>query len=85
VSELQKVAYPAVFHFRVVVEPGALALDELAVVLAGRKVTEPLAASRASAGGRYLAYSVSVEIQSREELDAFDAAVKQVSGVRMVL
>ena len=84
-SASAKVEYPATFHFRVIVEPGAFVESELAAMLAAYKVTEPLAASRASSAGRYQAYSVSVEIQSQDELHAFDAALKQVSGVRMVL
>ena len=80
-----KVEYPAIFHFRVIVEPGAFNRTELDAALAAYKVTAPLAVSRASSAGRYQAYSVSVEIQSQEALHVFDAALKQVPGVRMVL
>lgn len=80
----QSVTYPAEFHFRIIVEAAA---DEtaLGVMLAAYQVTTPLTASQASSAGRYRAYSVSVEIRSQAELHAFDAAVKQVPGVRMVL
>ena len=80
-----KVEYPATFHFRVIAEPGAFDKAGMDAALAAYKVTEPLAASRASSAGRYQAYSVSVEIQSQEALHVLDAALKQVPGVRMVL
>ena len=81
----QEVAYPAVFHFRIIVEVGAAAESVLEVAVAAYKITQPLTSSQASAAGRYQAYSVSVEMQSRAELYAFDAAVKSVPGVRMLL
>lgn len=81
----QEVAYPAVFHFRIIVEVGAAAESVLEVAVAAYKITQPLTSSQASAAGRYQAYSVSVEMQSRDELYAFDAAVKSVPGVRMLL
>ena len=81
----QEVAYPALFHFRIITEVQSFAEPDLVKLLEAYTVTAPLSASRASSAGRYHAYSVSVEIQSQAELHAFDAALKRVSGVRMVL
>lgn len=81
----REVVYPAEFHFRVIVEVASFAEAELVAVVAGYKETAPLSASRASAAGRYHAYSVSVAFGSQAELHAFDAALKRVPGVRMVL
>ena len=81
----QAVAYPAQFHFRIIVEAAAAPEAALGIVLAAYRVTVPLTASQVSSSGRYQAYSVSVEIQSQAELHAFDGAVKQVPGVRMLL
>ncbi len=81
----QQVEYPAIFHFRVIVEASACAEKGLAEVLTVYRVVEPLAASRASSHGRYHAYSVSVELQRPDDLRALDAALKRVPGVRMVL
>ena len=81
----QALSYPAEFHFRIIVDAVSAAETALATLLAAYRVTAPLATSRASAGGRYHAYSVSVEIQSQAELSAFDEAVKRVPGVRMML
>ncbi len=79
------VAYPAEFHFRIIVEADAAAETALGLFLAAYHVTAPLTASKVSTAGRYQAYSVSVEIQSQAELHAFDGAVKRVPGVRMLL
>jgi len=81
----QEVAYPAEFHFRILTESESAAEAALAAAVASYQVTVPLAFSRGSSGGRYHAYSVSVNIRNREELLAFDVTVKQVPGVRMVL
>jgi putative lipoic acid-binding regulatory protein len=84
-SAPKQVEYPATFHFRVIVEPQTFDETALAALLAAYRVVEPLAVSQASSAGRYRAYSVSVEIESQAALHAFDAALKSVPGVRMVL
>lgn len=77
--------YPAEFHFRIIVD--AQRADEAALgsALTEYSVTAPLAVSRHSSGGHYLAFSLSVSIANREELDALHATLKKVPGVRMVL
>ncbi len=81
----REAVYPAEFHFRILTEAESAAEAALGAALAPYRVTVPLAFSRGSSGGRYRAYSVSVQIVSREELQALEAAVKRVPGVRMVL
>ena len=82
----QELVYPAEFSFRIIVDAAAIEVEAaLCAAVSAYTVTTPLTASRASSAGRYLAYGVSVEIQSQSELHAFDAAVKRVPGVRMLL
>ena len=81
----QEVVYPALFHFRIITEADVYVKEELEAFMAAYKVAAPLAALRVSSAGRYHAYSVSVEMGSLAEMRAFDAAVKRVRGVRMVL
>ena len=81
----QELAYPAQFHFRVIADSGADIAPALAEAAGAYQVTAPLALSRASSGGRYTAYGISVLMQSREEMEAFDAAVRKIPGVRMLL
>lgn len=79
--------YPSEFHFRIIVD--AQQADACAPLLeeaaASYRVTAPLAVSRHSSAGRYLAYSLSVRLESRDELEALDAAIKRVPGVRLLL
>lgn len=80
-----ELVYPAEFHFRIIVEVESCVEQRLAMAVTNFRVTAPLAASRHSAGGRYLAYGLSVLVASREEQQALVDAVKGVPGVRMVL
>ena len=77
--------YPAQFHFRIITDSDASIELVLAEALGAYQVTSPLTHSRASSGGRYAAYSVSILMQSREEAEAFGVAVKKIPGVRMLL
>lgn len=81
----QQVEYPATFHLRVIAEASAGVETGLAAALTACQVVEPLSSSRVSSQGRYHAYSVSVVMQTPDELRALDAAFKRVPGVRMVL
>ncbi|MDD3544857.1 MAG: DUF493 domain-containing protein [Kiritimatiellae bacterium] len=85
VDKAQGLEYPATFHFRIITEPPGFVEAEVIALLAAFKVVVPLKPSRGSSGGRYRAYSVSVEMRSREEMHGFDASLKKVRGVRMVL
>jgi putative lipoic acid-binding regulatory protein len=81
----QGVEYPVVFHYRVITDSDADAEPALAQAVGAYQVASPLTLSRASSGGRYTAYSVSIVMQSCEEAEAFDAAIKKIPGVRMLL
>ncbi len=78
-------AYPAEYHMRVIVEAASDAEGALCAVVSAFRVTAPLRPSNTSSGGRYRAFGVSVAFNDRTEHEAFDAAVKRVSGVRMIL
>lgn len=80
-----EVSYPAEFHFRIIAEAQMAAGSKLREAVAGYRVTAPLTASRQSTAGRYEAFSLSVMIQDRDELNELDAAMKKVPGVRLVL
>ena len=80
-----EVAYPAEFHFRIIVEKCVAVFSLLEAAVGGHKVTSPLSACRVSSNGRYRSFSLSVMICDRDELTALDAKLKKVPGVRMVL
>ena len=56
-----------------------------AVVFAGFELVEPVAESRASSGGKYVAYSLSVRLKDRGEMARLDAAIAGVPGLKMCL
>ena len=77
--------YPAVLHFRIIVEEQACEEAKLSAAVAGYCVKAPLAAARQSSGGRYQDYSLSVLLASRDEQAALVEGIKKVPGVRLVL
>ena len=50
-----------------------------------KTLVEPVAESRASAGGKYVSYSLSVRLKDREEMARLDAAIAGVPGLKMCL
>ena len=77
--------FPVVAHQRLIVE--AAKRDDAATkaVFAGFDLVEPVTESRASVGGKYVAFALSVRLKDREEMARFDAAVATVSGLKMCL
>ena len=77
--------FPVVAHQRLIVE--AAKRDDAATkaAFAGFDLVEPVTESRASAGGKYVAFALSVRLKDREEMSRFDAAVATVPGLKMCL
>jgi putative lipoic acid-binding regulatory protein len=84
-SPAVEVVYPACFHFRIITDTEAQAEQALQQAVTPFDVTAPLVAARASSAGHYTAFSVSIMMRSRQEMETFDAAIKNVPGVRIVL
>ena len=82
--------FPVVAHHRLILlRQGCGELfcdaDKLNAVFAGFELVEPVAESRASAGGKYVSYSLSVRLKDREEMARLDAAIASVPGLKMCL
>lgn len=77
--------FPVVAHQRLIVE--AAKRDDAATkaAFAGFDLVEPVTESRASAGGKYVAFALSVRLKDREEIARFDATVATVPGLKMCL
>ena len=77
--------FPVVAHQRLIID--AAKRDDAATkaAFADFDLVEPVAESRASSGGKYVAYAVSVRLADRAEMARFDAAVATVPGLRMCL
>lgn len=77
--------YPAVHHFKVIVDSAAFQEAALHTELANHDVRKPLARGRASSGGKYTTYEVSIHFVDRASHHRFDAAVKAIAGVKILL
>ena len=86
----EMLVFPVVAHHRLILlrqgSGGRVCdADELNAVFAGFELVEPVAASRASSGGKYVSYSLSVRLKDREEMARLDAAIASVPGLKMCL
>ncbi len=77
--------YPAECHFRIIVVGDFQGEAQLQQVLARSEVTAALQPGKASSGGKFRSWQVSVRVQDREELVRLDRELRAVDGVRMVL
>lgn len=77
--------FPVVAHQRLIVD--AARRDDAATraAFAGFDLVEPVKESRASSGGKYVSFAVSVRLSDREEMARFDAAIAKVPGLKMCL
>ena len=84
-SDSVELKFPVMAHHRLIVD--AARRDEVAMkaAFAGFELVEPVAESRASAGGKYVSYSLSVRLKDREEMSRLDAAIASVPGLKMCL
>ena len=77
--------FPVVAHHRLIVDAARRDDAATAAVFAGFELVEPVAESRASAGGKYVSYSLSARLKDREEMARLDAAIASVPGLKMCL
>ena len=77
--------FPVVAHHRLVIETAKLDEAATQAAFAGFDLVEPVARSRASAGGKYVAYAVAVRLRDRDEMARVDAAIASVPGLKMCL
>ena len=84
-SDSVELKFPVVAHHRLIVD--AARRDEAAMksAFAGFELVEPVVESRASSGGKYVSYSLSVRLKDREEMVRLDAAIAGVPGLKMCL
>ena len=78
-------AYPAVHHIGIVVGHDFAGQAALVEALAENTVVTALHDGQQSSRGKYRTLRVSVRVTSRTELDAVDAKLRAVPGVRMLL
>ena len=84
-SDSIELKFPVVAHHRLIVDAARRDDAVTAAAFARFELVEPVAESRASAGGKYVSYSLSVRLKDREEMSRFDAAIASVPGLKMCL
>ena len=84
-SDSVELKFPVVAHHRLIVDAARRDDVATAAAFAGFELVEPVAESRASAGGKYVSYSLSVRLKDREEMARLDAAIAGVPGLKMCL
>ena len=84
-SDSVELKFPVVAHHRLIVDVARRDDVATAAAFAGFALVEPVAESRASAGGKYVSYSLSVRLKDREEMARLDAAIAGVPGLKMCL
>ena len=77
--------FPVVAHHRLIVDTARRDDAAIAAAFSGFELVEPMAESRASAGGKYVSYSLSVRLKDREEMAWLDVAIASVPGLKMCL
>ena len=77
--------FPVVAHHRLIVDAERRDVAATKAAFAGFELVERVAESRASAGGKYVSYSLSVRLKDREEMARLDAAIAKVPGLKMCL
>ena len=84
-SDSIELKFPAVAHHRLICDAARRDVAAMKAAFAGFELVEPVAESRASAGGKYISYSLSVRLKDREEMSRLDAAIASVPGLKMCL
>ena len=84
-SDSVELKFPVVAHHRLIVDAARRDDAAVAAAFAGFELVEPVAESRASAGGKYVSYSLSVRLKDREEMARLDASIAGVPGLKMCL
>jgi putative lipoic acid-binding regulatory protein len=85
VFEGEEIKFPVLCYYKVIAEdlPGMEFIIE--TVLIENHVKTPAVKGNRSAGGKYVTYNIEVFVNSLETMNAIDAALRNIKGVRMVL
>ena len=81
-SELK---FPVTCHFRVIAENQEPMLMVIETVLWELGINNPVVQANTSAKGKYVSFSVSVVVNSKERMEQIDRELRNIQGVKMVL
>lgn len=81
----EKLEFPLNCQFRVIAERNPNMFFVIETVLMENGVKSPLKAENLSDGGKYQSFSVDVRVESLEQMNRIDQALRNIVGVKMVL
>lgn len=81
----EKLEFPLNCQFRVIAERNPNMFFVIETVLMENGVKSPLKAENLSDGGKYQSFSVDVRVESLEQMNCIDQALRNIVGVKMVL
>lgn len=81
----EKLQFPLDCQFRVIAENRQGMHFVIETVLMELGITSPLQAQNLSDGGKYQSFRVDVRVESIEQMNKIDAALRNIVGVKMVL
>ena len=81
----KELKFPVVAHHRVIVNVAEKDAAKMRELFADFDLVEPLVEARASSGGKYASFAVSVRFHDAAEMSRFDEKLELVPGLKMVL
>ena len=81
----EELKFPVVAHHRVIVNVAEKDAAKMLELFADFDLVEPLVEARASSGGKYASFAVSVRFHGAAEMSRFDEKLELVPGLKMVL
>lgn len=77
--------FPLDCHFKVIAEDGKHIEAAVRTALLAQGVTAPLTSGNRSDKGKYITFNVTVTVTSSDQINAIDASLRALPGVKMVL
>lgn len=82
---MNEIKYPVVAHHRLIVNAEVKNEAEIKALFDSFKLTEPIKEVNASSSGKYVSFSLSVKLDSKDETAKLDEAIAHVPGLKMCL
>jgi len=81
----EEIKFPVQCYFKVIAESSAAGMKKsISEALAALDIAVPIEGGNQSSGAHYDTYNMSILVQTKQEMSDIDAALRKISGVRMV-
>jgi putative lipoic acid-binding regulatory protein len=81
----EEIQFPVLCYYKVIAEDIAGMEFVIETTLLELHVKTPAVKGNRSSGGKYVTYNIEVFVNSLETMNAIDAALRNIKGVKMVL